>query len=242
MSLVLLISRIAVSVSSAIALSWAAVGFADSGSEGPVGGVGAPVNWYVSTVVSGRTGYRITHLWSKASKMRSETMLGSHPITTIVRGRHYWVYDRMTGEGIEIERSPQAIAEDETRRRPFGNDLDEVVRAGGEKVEEMELAGLPVEVWRVTRKKGRRTVWVTTSEPRLPLRVENFDRESGDLATLEYSNWRSPKEIPDTFFEPRTGLRITRFSYDVFAARSDQARVGQLPILYPGLVHGTRPD
>ena len=238
------ISRIVAFVSSLIALSWSGIAVADSGSEGqPDGGTGTtPTNWYVSAVISGRSGFRITHLWSKGAKLRSETMLGSHPITTIVRGRHYWIFDRLTAEGIDIERSPQAVAEDGARIRPFGNDLDEVIRAGGEKVEETELSGIPAEVWRVTSKKGRRTVWVTASEPRVPLRVENFDRDSGESVTLDYSGWSSPKEIPDAFFEPPSDLRITRIAYEAFAARTDQAAVGRLPILHPALVHGTRPD
>ena len=243
MSCVFLISRVVVSLSLAIALSWAGIAVADPGAEGPVGGAGpTPTNWYVSAVISGRSGYRITHLWSKGPKMRSETMLGSHPITTIVRGRHYRVFDRLTGEGIEIERAPRAVAEDESRVRPFGNDLEEVIRAGGEKVEEAELSGIPAEVWRVTSNRGRRTVWVAASGLRVPLRVENFDRESGESATLNYSGWSSPKEIPDAFFELPAALRITRFSYEAFAARADQAAVGHLPILHPNLIHGTRPD
>ena len=228
----------------AISIGFLLVGnaVAEDASPSKRGTDAARTNWYVSTVVSGRGGYRITHLWSRGAKMRSETMMGSHPITTIIRGNRYWVYDGLTGEGVEIERSPQAIAEDRQRARPFGNDLDDLRRAGGERVETSELSGIPVEVWRVTNKKGRRTVWVTASEPGLPLRVENFDRETSESATLSYSNWTSPSEIPDRFFEPPQGLRIEHFEYDVFARRPNQNGVGPLPILYPVLIHGSRPD
>ncbi len=199
-----------------------------------------PPTWYVSTVVSGRGGYRVTHYWSLGPTLRAETMLGVRPITTIVRGNRYLVFDELRGEGVEVKRSPLAIAEDATRGRPFGNDLERLIRASGERVEAGVLNGIPAEIWRVTNSTGRRTVWVAVGESEVPLRVENFDRESGDSATLNYSNWASGFEIPERFFEPVAGLQIQKLEYDEWVAESLKGPVRGLPILYPELIHGFR--
>lgn len=199
-------------------------------------------SWYTSTVVSGRGGYRVTHYWSRGSALRSQTLVGVSPVTTIVRGDRYWVYDELLGEGIEVKRSPQTTAEDEKRKRPFGNDLEALIRAGGELVETGLLSGIPAETWRVTNSQGRRTVWVRVAEPRVPLRVENFSRESGESATLSYSNWASGFEIPDKFFEPPADLQFKKFEYEAYVAESLKGPVGPAPILYPELIHGPRPQ
>lgn len=197
-------------------------------------------NWYVSAVVSGRSGYRVTHYWSSGSSMRAQTLIGIHPVTTIIRGDRYWVYDEFLKAGIEIQRSALAVAEDAGRIRPFANDLEDLIRSDGEKVETGLLAGVPAETWRVTNKVGRRTVWVTVSEPRVPLRVENFDRESGDLATLSYSNWASGFDLPDGIFEPPAGIHLEKFEYEEYVEKSFGGLVGPAPVLYPTLLHGRR--
>ena len=198
-------------------------------------------SWYVSAVVSGRSGYRITNYWSKGSKLRAETMSGVHPIVTIVRGDRYWVYDELLKKGIEIKRSAPAVAEDATRIRPFGNDLEDLIRSNGEKVESVVLGEVAAEIWRATNQSGRRTVWVTVSEPRVPLRVENFDRESGESATLNYSNWASGFDLPDSAFEPPADLDLEKFEYDDYVAKSLDGLIGPAPVLYPHLLHGSRP-
>jgi len=201
-----------------------------------------PESWYTSTVVSGRSGYRVTHYWSLGSALRSQTLVGVSPIVTIVRGDRYWVYNALLGEGLEIKRSPQAIAEDAKRTRPFGNDLEGLIRGGGERVETGVLSGIPVETWRLTNSRGRRTVWVRVDEPKVPVRVENFDRESGESATLNYSNWASGFAIPESFFKPLAGLKFKKFEYDEFVAESLKGPVGSAPILHPELIHGRRPQ
>ena len=90
--------------------------------------------WYVSAVVSGRAGYRVTHYWSKGTSLRTQTMVGLHPVTTIVRGDRYWVYDELLRKGIAIKRSAGAVAEDAKGQRPFGNDLEGLIRSNGETV------------------------------------------------------------------------------------------------------------
>ncbi len=230
-------SRFVVVVALAISVQWAASPLAAedkvrSGSD----------SWYTSTVISGRSGYRVTHYWSLGSALRSQTLVGVSPIVTIVRGDRYWVYDELVGEGIEIKRSAQAIAEDGQRERPFGNDLEGLIRAGGERVETGILSGVPAETWRVTNSQGRRTVWVRVDEPKVPLRVENFNRESGESATLSYSNWASGFKVPETFFQPPATLVFKKFEYDEYVAKSLKGPVGSAPILHPEMIHGPRPQ
>lgn len=201
-----------------------------------------PESWYTSTVVSGRGGYRVTHYWSLGPALRSQTIVGVSPVTTIVRGDRYWAYDELLGEGIEVKRSPLAIAEDGKRERPFGNDLEGLLRAGGEQVETGLLSGVPAETWRVTSSQGRRTVWVRASDPKVPLRVENFDRESGESATLSYSNWTSGFEVPKKFFDPPEVLQFRKLDYNEYVAESLKGPVGPAPILHPELIHGPRPQ
>jgi hypothetical protein len=204
--------------------------------------VSGPDSWYTSTVVSGRGGYRVTHYWSLGPALRSQTLVGVSPIVTIVRGDRYWAYNGLLGEGIEVKRSAQAIAEDGNRERPFGNDLEGLVRAGGERVETGLLSGVRAETWRVTNSQGRRTVWVRVEDPKVPLRVENFDRESGESATLNYSNWASGFEIPMAFFEPPADIKLRKFEYTEYVAESLKGPIGSAPIIHPELIHGRRPQ
>ena len=86
------------------------------------------------------------------------------------------------------------------------------------------------------------TVWVTVTEPTIVLRVENFDRESGESASLSYSNWASNFDLPDTAFEPPADLRIQKFEYDAYVEKSLSGLVGPVPVLYPKLLHGPQPE
>ncbi len=198
-------------------------------------------NWYVSAILSGRDGYRVTHYWSRGSTVRAQTLVGIHPVITIVRGDRYWAYDELGKEGIEIKRSPLALAEAAKGMRPFANDLKDLIRANGEKVETGLLSGVPAETWRVTNEAGRRTVWVTVGEPRVPLRVENFNRETGDSATLNYSNWASGFDLPASAFEPPADVRFEKYEYDEYLEKSLKGFVGPVPIFHPKLLHGPRP-
>jgi len=116
--------------------------------------------WHVSTYVSGPMGFRVIDYWSKGPWMRANTLVSGHPLTTIVHGERYVVFDAIRGEGLSIRRSPRALAEDATRGRPFGNDLAELIAKGGEKVEDLRFRGEDATVWRLTDDATRRTVWV----------------------------------------------------------------------------------
>jgi len=211
----------------------------DAGADSPEPG-SKSTSWYASAIVSGRSGYQVTHYWSRGPNLRAQTLVGIHPVTTIVRGDRYWVYDELLKEGIEIKRSAKAVSEDAKRIRPFGNDLENLIRSDGEKVETGLLSGIPAETWRVTNGAGRRTVWMSVSEPKVPLRVENFDRETGESATLDYSNWATGFELPDSTFEPPADLRLEKFEYQEYVEKSLEGLVGPAPVLYPTLLHGQR--
>ena len=201
----------------------------------------SPEAWYAMTVISGRTGFRVSHYWSQGVRLRAQTMLGVNPITTIVSGDRYWVYDVLLGEGVEVKRSGLAMKQDADRGRPFGTDLERMVQSGGERVGTESVSGIPAEVWRLTNASGRRTVWATTEPPQVPLRVENFNRESGESATLSYSNWASNFEIPESFFVPPQAISLRKFEYDEFVSESLKGNVGSTLILFPDLLHGARP-
>ncbi|HIF91582.1 MAG TPA: DUF2092 domain-containing protein [Myxococcales bacterium] len=201
----------------------------------------SPDAWYVMTVISARSGFRVSHYWSHGVRLRAHTMLGVNPITTIVSGNRYWVYDVLLGEGIEIKRSELTIKQDADRGRPFGNDFERMVQSGGERVGTESVSGIPAEVWRLTNAAGRRTIWVTTGSAPIPLRVENFNRESGESATLSYSNWASSFDISESFFVPSPAISLRKFEYEEFVSESLNGKVRSDLVLFPELLHGVRP-
>ncbi|MEZ4333933.1 MAG: hypothetical protein R3F35_19445 [Myxococcota bacterium] len=221
----------------------AAEPMSDAGSDpsAAAGASGAPRTWHATAFVSGMGGYRIIQYWSEGPAMRAETVIGGHPIATLVQGDRYAVVDRMTGKALEVVRSPRALAEDAARLRPFAFEYDEIRSAGGEKVEETTLSGVEVEVWRVTNDLGRRTVWRAREEPRVPLRVETFVRATSQTIKIDYSGWGFDLEIPESFYALPPGLEVERLSYDAFLAKSRVGPVGPAPILYPDLLHGAKP-
>lgn len=200
----------------------------------------SPRNWHASTIVSTPVGVRIINYWSEGEKMRAETLISGHPIHTIVRGDRYLTLDPLRQVGVDIGRSAHARKEDAGRERPFGNDLDEVVLDGGEKIEDTKMSGLDAEVWRVTDTRGRRTVWVTRDMPRVPLRVQTFDRGSGQTIDLTYSNWAFDLDVAAGFFASPTGYQMESFSYEEYVEKGLEGPVGSVPVLYPDLLHGTK--
>ncbi len=202
---------------------------------------GPPTSWHATAFVSGIGTYRIIHYWSQGASMRAETLIAGHPFTTIVHGGRYLVIDRLTGTALDIERAPEALAADEGRPRPFAFEQTEIALAGGEKVEDTKLSGVDVEVWRVTDDFGRRTAWLSKTEPKSPLRVETFVRGSTQTIKLDYSGWGFNLEIPASFFALPPGIEVERLSYAEYTKRSANGPVGEAPILYPDLLHGGRP-
>lgn len=197
-----------------------------------------PMTWHATAFVRGRMGIRVIDYWSKGSEMRARTLIGGHPITTIVRGDRYVVLDELTGRGLDIRRSPKAMQDDATRVRPFAFELDEVLREGGEKIEDVKVGAMDGEIWRVSDSAGRRKIWVTTADPRVPLRVETFSRASAETIHLDYSGWVFDLELSAAFFAAPAHAALTTFEYDAYVTKSIEGPVSPVPILYPDLLHG----
>ena len=86
-----------------------------------------PKTWHATAYVRGRIGLRVIDYWSQGPDMRARTLIAGHPITTLVRGDRYVVVDELTGRGVDIRRSKQALAADRRRTRPFAFELDELI-------------------------------------------------------------------------------------------------------------------
>jgi hypothetical protein len=200
-----------------------------------------PTTWHATVFFSSSSQYRIIHYWSSGSSMRAETVIRGHPITTLVHDGRYVAMDRLSGKARDVERSERAVAEDAKRPRPFGIEPDEIRAAGAEKIEETKLSGVAAEVWRVSDDAGRRTVWVSKAPPHVPLRAETFVRGSSDTIIFDYSNWAFDLPMPESFFEVPSNVDVESLDYDEYMEQSAKGPVGPAPILYPDLLHGSKP-
>ena len=188
----------------------------------------------------GRSGadFLIVQYWSKGRLFRSETIVAGHPLVTIVNGAHYYMYDTLTRKGYVVTRSAGTQAADAKRGRPFANDLDNLLEDGGELVRSEDLKGVPTDVYRVTDRFGKRTLWVTRDALKLPLRLERFNRQSGASSRLNWMDWLPGLVIPDSFFEPDARIELQRFeSYEAFVAQLREGPVPPAPPLYNYLIH-----
>jgi hypothetical protein len=186
----------------------------------------------------GETPLRVEHFWSKGRRLRVHTVLAGHPVVTIVNGDRYYVLDELTGTGVAIRRNPAARRADAGGARPFGNDAERILREGGEKVRSERLAGTSCDVYRITDAKGRREVWVTQEEPRLPVRVEIFERISGRSGRHDYLDWSRDVPMPDAFFEPDPRFTIESLEYEEYLTKATEGPVGPAPVFYSDLLHG----
>lgn len=206
--------------------------------------VEAPVRdttWYAATIAEDeRGGFLMVHFWSKGSLFRSEAVLAGRRIVTIVNHEKYYIIDAVGHTGIVIERNAEAIALDDKRKRPFGNDLDRLLTAGGELIGSEENGGQAVDVYRVTDDKGRRTIWVSTTNPSVPLRVQTYDRETATTGKVDYVNWLHNPPISDEFFKPDPRVRLDHYAYESYRKRLRLGPVGPAPVLYRHLLHGER--
>ena len=210
--------------------------------KAPQAAAAAPAEetWYAERFGQSQRGLQLTHFWSKGRKLRVETSVSGVPVLTIVNGAHYYAIDALHGFGVAIERSAKALAQDARGGRPFGGELEAVRAEGGEKVDTEELGGRALDVYRVTDDTGRRQVWVTQEEPKLPVRIEFFDRASGQTSRADYLGWLRKLEIPDTFFEPDPRFKIEPVSYDDYVKRAAKEPIGPVPVLFGDLLHGKR--
>jgi len=199
-------------------------------------------SWYALALVHGDTGLNVTYLWSLKSKFRAETVVRGFKFVTIVNGDTYYVYDMLTMTGIAIRRAPAALAADSRDRRPFGNEAQALIDQGGEKVREESFAGKRADVYQITDDTGRRIVWVTQDDRRLPIRLELFNRKSGSKQYMEYVDWAAGFPVSDVFFEPEPRIQFDRFELDEYIESTlveDTAL--KFPIFHPELLHGPAP-
>ena len=202
----------------------------------------APDSWHSTAFVRGPMGIRVIDYWSKGDDMVARTLINGRPVTTIVQGGRYIVFDGLDGVGLDVARSKNALKEDRKRDRPFAFELDELKRDGGEKIEDVSIGSMRGEIWQVRDEQGRRKLWVSKGVPSVPLRVETFDRASAETIELDYQNWVFDMPLPERFFRPPAGLDLTRFEYDAYLAASGSSSMVSVPILYPDLLHGRQPD
>jgi hypothetical protein len=194
--------------------------------------------WYAQTLARGDLGLNVAHFWSKGSHLRAETVIAGHKIVTLVKGPWYYALDELTGYGLAIRRDAGAVARDAPERRPFGNEYEILMAQGAEKVGQDTLKGRPIEVYRITDGQGRRELWVTADDEKLPLRVEIFDRMSGKKGYTEYVVWDTGLTLPDAFFEPDPDVAFERMEFEEYLQRSaESGAVGPVPVLYPMLLH-----
>jgi outer membrane lipoprotein-sorting protein len=195
--------------------------------------------WYAQALASSDIGINVTHFWSKGSMLRAETVVLGRRIVTIVDGDTYYAYDGLGLSGLAIGRSKRAMAQDAERARPFGNELAAMKRTGAESIGVEQLGGTEVEVFRRTDRLGRRQLWVTSGAPFLPLQVEIFRRDTGQIATTRYLDWRRGLPISDAFFQPDAKVQLDRMGYDEFVERQAGGKpLGPVPVLYTDLLSG----
>jgi hypothetical protein len=196
-------------------------------------------SWYVASVAEDEKGqFLMVHFWSRGPLFRSEAVLAGRKIVTIVDRATYFIVDEVSGKGIAIARSPDAIARDTKRARPFANDLDQLLIDGGELIGNEDANGQVVDVYRVTNKKGRRTIWMSTTNPPVPLRIVTYDRATATSGKVDYMNWLSNPLIADHFFAPDSRVEVRQFSYEEYRRRIRLGPVGPAPVLYRHLLHG----
>jgi hypothetical protein len=207
--------------------------------EAPSAPVEYPDTWYAQALAHSEIGINVTHFWSKGPLLRAETVVIGRRVVTIVNGGTYYAYDGLGRTGVAVGRAPAAIEQDAERKRPFGNELAAVVQQGAESVGFEDLGGREVEVFRVTDERGRRQVWVTPGEERLPLRVEVFRRQTGRTLSTDFLNWMSGIPISDGFFEPEPGIDFVHLSFDEYLARQAEGKpLGPVPVFYTDLLSG----
>ncbi len=214
----------------------------DATRSDPVGLQEAP-RWYAATMAADEHGgFLVVHFWSRGSLLRSEAVIGGRKIVTIVNRERYIVVDAVLGKGVSIARSPEARALAVRQQRPFGNELDALLEEGGERIRSEQVGDQTVDVYRLTDYRGRRTLWVSQSEPPLPLRMETFDRETSTTGRVDYAGWRQNPVIPPGFFDPNPDWKLEEISYKQYRERIVLGPVGPAPVLYRNLLHGESTD
>ena len=194
--------------------------------------------WYAERFTAGETPVQVEHFWSKGARLRSETVIAGRKIVTIVNGERYTIIDDLAGTGVAIQRSAASIAGDAKRRRPFGNEAEQLIEAGAEKVGEHKIMGRACDLYRLTDRGGRRELCATSDEQRLPLEMKIWSRGSGSSAQVRYIDWATGIPIPDQFFQPDPRIELEYVPYEDYLKRARRELVGPAPPFYSDLLHG----
>lgn len=201
-----------------------------------------PQSWHAQAMAHSEAGLNVTYFWSKGPRLRAETVVTGHRVVTIVNGDFYYAYDAVNRKGIAIRRAPEAIAQDKADRRPFGRELEILLDQGAEKVGEEQHFGALCDVYRITDDAGKRVLWVTQAEPKLPVRLEIFSRKSGRTRFTDYLNWLSGVPLSDDFFKPEKEIELERYSLEDYVRITvNEGPIGPVPVLYADLLHGRKP-
>ena len=197
--------------------------------------------WYAQRVTQSAGGVAVEHIWSKGASLRSEVVVGAHPVVTVVHGDRYWILDRLSGEGISVARHPNAVGADDPNRRPFGDEAERLQAEGGEFVGDEEITPeFSCRLIKLTDDRGRQEVCVRDDEVGLPVFLRTWDRSTNRNATIQYVNWIKDLEIDTSFFVPDGGGTMKSYTYEDYVKATNGGVVGPAPVFYPQLLHGAR--
>jgi hypothetical protein len=203
----------------------------------------AAETWYAQRVTQGDAGMGVEHLWSSGASLRAEVVVSGHPVVTVVHGNRYWVLDRLSGEGISIERHPNAIRADNPAVRPFGDEADRLQRQGGEFIRDEPLGeNVSCRLFKLTDDRGRQEVCIRSDDTALPVFVKSWNRTSRREAVISYANWGKGLEIENSFFSIAADAKVKSYTYAAYAKASQEGNVGPAPVLFPQLLHGEREE
>lgn len=196
--------------------------------------------WYAQRITAGDTPLRIEHFWSKGGKVRMQTVIRAQPLITFVDGEFYTVVDPVRRRGIAIRRPASALLYDRrlAGKRPFATDAELILAEGAERIGTETMTGGTATHYRVTDRRGRRDVWMTETDPSLPLRVIQFDRVSGSTVRQDFVDWARELELPDRFFTAEPDYQIEQLEYSGYLERAGEEDQFLLPVLMRELLHG----
>lgn len=195
--------------------------------------------WFAERMADRVVGSGATALWSKGTKLRAETVVNGHPVITIVNGNTYYMIDGLNGAGWAVQRHPAALELEKKRPRPFGNEGERMMEEGAEVVRTERVMGVRCDVYRLTDHRGQREVWVTQGNPRVPVRLDVYNRATGETATTRYLGWVGGYlTIPDPFFLPDPRYSMEELSYDQYLDRIMAGPENMMPVLFPELLSG----
>jgi hypothetical protein len=224
------------------ALALTALGAAAARAEDPAPAArppAGPPTWFSQAISHSDAGLNVSYFWSKGSRLRAETVIAGRRVTTLVTGDTYYAYDAVSQNGVAIGRNPKAIAADARGERPFGREFEKLVSQGAERVREEEIMGRECEVYRLTDQLGRRELWVTKDELRLPVRVVVYRRDTQKTTATDFINWLTGLSIADSFFQPESSVAFERIDFETYVKRSSTGEpIGPVPVLYTDLLVG----